>query len=221
MLDSETNRRVVVWAAIASAALSILYVIGQLMEWQGLLGSEGGPEGTSTPLGIAVLLTPSLLLASAFVILIAALHQFAPPGKRALSQAALAFATMYGTLVSLVYFVQLTLVMPRLAAGDMDQIEFLRFVPYRSFLFAVDLLGYSFMSVATLLAAFALPDFRHKPLAKTFMLANGFLLPFLALQMFFPALIWAAALWGFTFPSAALSLAAMFSQKRPAIVTGA
>ncbi|HEX5006298.1 MAG TPA: hypothetical protein VFV70_04250, partial [Hyphomonadaceae bacterium] len=78
------------WSAVASAALAVIYVGAQLLEWQGLLGSGGGPAGVSTPLGIAILLTPSLLLASAFVTLMAALHRFAPPSRSALSQAALA-----------------------------------------------------------------------------------------------------------------------------------
>jgi hypothetical protein len=211
---TETNRRVVVWFAVASAALAIIYVVGQLLEWRGLLGSSGGPDGISTPLGIVVLLLPSLLLASAFVITMAALHSFAPAGKNALSRAALAFATMYATLVSLVYFVQLTLVAPRMVAGDMTGIEFLRFVPYRSFLFAVDLLGYSFMSVSTLLGAFALPEFRQNRWAKALMAANGLLLPFVAFQMLVPQLIWGGALWGFTFPAAMLSVASMVSQRR-------
>jgi hypothetical protein len=213
--DMEATRRVGAWSAATSAIISIIYVIGQVLEWQGLLGSAGGPESTSTPLGIAVLLTPSLLLASTFVTMMAALHQASPSGRKAISQAALAFATVYVTLVSLIYFVQLTLVAPRLAAGDMGGLEYLRFVPYRSFLFAVDLLGYSFMSLSTLLAAFALPNIVLARLPKLLLLANGLLLPSIALQMYFPKLIWVAALWGLTFPAAMLALTAMFARAWP------
>ena len=209
----DSTRSVGLYSAIACALLSITYVLGQLLEWRGLLGSSGGPEGTSTPLGIAILLTPSLLLGCAFVTMMAALHQAAHSDRKAVSQAALAFATMYATLVSLVYFVQLTLVGPRMTAGDMAEIEFLRFVPYRSFLFAVDLLGYSFMSLATLFGAFALPDSPFARAPRIFMLATGLLLPAIALQMYFPRLIWVAALWGVTFPATSLFTAAMFARK--------
>lgn len=212
---SRASQNICGWAALVSAGLSLLYVAGQLLEWAGFLGSAGGPESTSTPFGIAVLLTPSLLLAPAFVVMMAALHDMAPPGGKAASLSALAFAIIYATLVSLVYFVQLTLVGPRMAAGDMAGIEVLRFVPYRSFLFAVDLLGYSFMSLATLAGAFATPDLRHGRLAAGLMLANGLLVPFLALQMFFPVLIWGGALWAITFPAACIAVAAMaFSRVR-------
>lgn len=211
---NNSSQWVGVWSAVSSAAFSLTYVAAQFLEWGGLLGSAGGPESASTPFGLAILLTPSLLLGSSFLVMMAALHQLSPPDRKVYSQAALAFATAYATLVSLVYFVQLTLVAPRLAAGDTSGIEFLLFVPYRSFLFAVDLLGYSFMSMATLFCAFALPNVRGSALAKAFLLGNGLLLPFLALQMFFPGLIYIAALWAVTFPGAACATAIMLAQTK-------
>lgn len=206
------TRQVGGWSAAAATVFALVYVGGQLLEWQGVLGSAGGPESTSTPLGIAVLLAPSLFLGSAFVVMMAALHVAAPEERRVFSLAGLSFAIMYATLVSMVYFTQLTLVAPRMATGDMAEIEFLRFVPYRSFLFAVDLLGYSFMSVATLLASFALPRQPFSGVARVLLLANGLLLPFVGLQMYFPQLIWIAALWGVTFPAASAAVCMMFFQ---------
>jgi hypothetical protein len=196
----------VFWSALACALLSLAYVVAQLFEWAGMLGSAGGPHATSTVFGLTLLLTPSLLLGSAFVLLMAGLHALAPPERRALALAALAFAVVYATLTGLVYYVQLMLVAPRMAAGDMADIALLRFVPYRSFLFAVDLLGYSFMSFATLLAAFALPAHPAARAARVALLANGLLLPFLAFQMIAPGLIWIAALWSLSFPAAMIAL---------------
>jgi len=195
------------WAAIACALLGSTYAMLQLLEWLGLFGSAGGPASVSTVTGLALLLTPSLLLGSAFLILLAALHQAAPAGRRAISQAALGFATVYATLISMVYFTQLTLVAPRMAAHDVTGLEPFLFVPYRTFLFAVDLLGYSMMSISTLLAAFALPAGRFAGSARFALLANGLLVPFLALQMLWPALIWGGALWGLTFPAAMIFIA--------------
>lgn len=205
--STHAARRLGVWAAIGCAVFSILYILAQLFEWAGALGSAGGPDSVSTSLGIGLLLTPSLLLGSSFVIMVACLHHTAPADRRVFSQAALAFATAYATLISLVYFTQLTLVGPRLATGDVEGIEFLIFVPYRSFLFAVDLLGYSFMSISTLLVAFALPVGRAARAARLFLLLNGLLLPFLALQMYVPVLIYPASLWAILFPAAAISVA--------------
>jgi hypothetical protein len=118
-----------------------------------MLGSKGGPESASTPLGLVLLLTPSLLLDSSFAILVVCIHQITAPENRVWSCAALVFATAYATLISLVYFVQLTFVAPRIVHGRTQGIEEFLFVPFDSFLYSVDLLGYSFMSVATLFAA--------------------------------------------------------------------
>lgn len=210
MALSPSTRRTGIAASAAALLLSLAYIAAQLVEWLGLLGSAGGPNAASTPLGIALLLTPSLLLGPAFVVTMAALHQAAPEDRRVFTLSGLAFAVMYATLTGLVYFVQLTFVGPRIAAGDTAGIELLLFVPYQSFLFAVDLLGYSLMSAATLIAAFGLPDAPGARRAKWAMIANGAILPFLAFQMFLPALIWPAAAWAITFPLAMGLLVALF-----------
>lgn len=200
------------WAAGCAALFSLVYIVAQLFEWAGWLGSSGGTNSASTSLGIYVLLLPSLLLGPCFVVTMAALHVFAAEERRVFTLSGLAFAAMYATLTGLVYFVQLTFVAPRLAAGNTAEIELLLFVPYKSFLFAIDLFGYSLMSLATLLSAFGLPDVPAAKTARLAMLANGALLPFLALQMFLPVLIWPAALWAITFPAAVILLVRVFSQ---------
>jgi hypothetical protein len=213
MIVPSSARTVGFWAAVCCAGFSLAYIVAQLFEWAGLLGSSGGPESASTALGIAILLTPSLLLGPSFVVLMAALHIAAPPEGKVFSLAGLAFAAMYATLTGLVYFVQLTFVGPRIAAGDTAGIELLLFVPYKSFLFAIDLLGYSLMSLATLIAAFALPPEPASRWARWAMIANGLILPFLAFQMFVPVLIWPAAAWAIAFPAMAVLLAAMFRKR--------
>jgi hypothetical protein len=204
------TRKTGIAAAACSLVFSLAYIGAQVLEWAGLLGSSGGPNASSTAFGIAVLLTPSLLLGPSFVVMMAALHSAAPDERKVFSLAGLALATCYATLTGLVYFVQLTFVGPRLAAGDTAGIELLLFVPYQSFLFAIDLFGYSLMCLASLLAAFALPDFPHRRLTRAAMIANGAIAPFLAFQMFLPVLIWLAALWTITFPLSAALLMRMF-----------
>jgi hypothetical protein len=207
---SPSTRAAGFWAAVLTASFSLIYVIGQIAEWLGWLGSTGGPEAMSTPLGIVVLLTPSLFLGSAFLVLLVSIHQAAPPEKRVWSLAAVAFGTCYAVLISVNYFVQLTLVGPRMARGELQGIEMFVFVPFDSFLYAVDILGYCFMSVATLFAAFVFTEAGRERVIRYFLIANGLLLPFLALQMYFHALIWPASLWAVTFPGSAIALAYFF-----------
>lgn len=197
------------WSALFSSLFSIVYIVGQLAEWFGLLGSNGGPESSSTVLGIVVLLTPSLFLGIAFLILMTAIHQYAPIHVRIWTNVALVFATIYTALISINYYVQLTLVAPHLISGEIDSIRFLLFKPFDSFLYSVDILGYSFMSLSTLFAGFA---FEKGP-ARSFLLANGLILPFIALQNYYHPLIWPASLWAVTFPGATISLARLFKSE--------
>jgi hypothetical protein len=168
------------WSAVACTVLSLAYVIAQLAEWAGWLGSLGGPSSRSMPFGLAVLLTPSLLLASAFLLLTVAVNEIAPRERQVFGDAAIAFV----------------------------------FEPFDSFLYAVDILGYSFMSLATVMAALALPIDLATRSARRFLLANGAILPFLALQMYVHELIWIASLWAITFPGANWALAAWFRRRR-------
>jgi hypothetical protein len=110
---------------------------------------------------------------------------------------------------------QLTLIAPRLAQGRIEGIEPFLFEPFDSFLYAVDILGYSFMSVATLLASRVFTGDGHERVVRVFLTANGLLLPFIALQMYVHSLIWIAALWAVTFPGSTWSLAILFRRAWP------
>jgi len=198
------------WSAVLATVFSITYIVGQIAEWLGLLGSGGGAESSSTPLGIVVLLTPSLFLGSSFLVLVVSIHQLASLERKVWSHAALVFATAYTVLISINYFVQLTWVAPRLASGQTQGIEPFLFVPFDSFLYSVDILGYSFMSVSTLFAARIFIGGGLVRVVRLFLTANGLLLPFIALQMYVHWLIWIAALWAVTFPVSTWSLAILF-----------
>ena len=210
-----TNRSVRtlgLWSALLCSLFSITYVVAQLAEWAGLLGSAGGPHSMSTTYGLAILLTPSLLLGISFVVLMVSIHYIAELPKRIWSHVAVVFASMYATLISIVYYVQLAFVMPRIARGETEDIALLMFEPFDSFLYAVDVFGYSLMSLSTLFAAAV---FRTKGIEhwiRWALIANGCLIPFLALQMYYPPLIWGGSLWGITFPAATLLLAMYFKR---------
>jgi len=198
------------WSAVLATVFSLTYVVAQLVEWAGLMGSGGGAESESTPFGLVVLLTPSLLLGSAFLVLVVSIHQVASPDRKVWSQSALAFATLYAALISINYFVQLTWVVPRLMSGQFAGIEPFLFTPFDSFLHAVDILGYSFMSVSTLFAARVFTGSGTERVVRRFLMANGLLLPFIGLQMYVHELIWVAAFWAITFPGSTWSLAILF-----------
>jgi hypothetical protein len=222
---TSANKAVGFWSAILATGFSLTYVVAQLAEWLGWLGSEGGPGSSSTAFGLAVLLAPSLLLSASFLVLLTSVHQAAPPEKKVWSQAALSFGTVYTVLISMTYFVQLTFVAPRIAEGRTEGIEVFLFVPFDSFLYSVDLLGYSFMSLATLCAALVFEKRGLERVARWFLLANGLLVPFLVGQLFLNALIWPAAAWAITFPGATWTIALLFRRAetdsaKPSVAVG-
>lgn len=212
MTHHQSVRTLGLWAAILCTVFSLAYVVAQLGEWAGLLGSAGGPHSRSTPVGLALLLTPSLLLGVAFVALTVAIHHQARLAARVWTHLAVACATMYATLIGIVYYVQLAFVMPRMARGNVEDIRLLIFEPFDSFLYAVDMLGYSFMSLSTLFAAAAFREPGLERWIRRALIANGCLIPFLALQMYFPRLIWGGSLWAITFPAATWLLAMHFQR---------
>ena len=202
------------WSAVLASVFSLAYVIGQLAEWSGLMGSGGGPENDSTWYGLVVLLVPSLFLGISFVVMMVSVHCQAPTDRRIWSQTGLTFAIMYGTLICMNYFVQLTLVAPALYRGDVgDSVRPFLFNVFNSFTYSVDLLGYSFMSLSTLFAAFVFMGPGLEKTARWFLIANGLIMPFIALQTFYHPLIWGASLWAVTLPGATISLAMLFRRR--------
>jgi hypothetical protein len=205
-----------VWSAVLCTVFSLTYIVAQLGEWNGLFGSSGGPHSQSTPLGLIVLLTPSLLLGLSFVVLIVSIHYYAETTARIWSHIAVVFASIYATLISIVYYVQLAFVMPRLVRGDTEGIEHLVFEPFDSWLYAVDVYGYSLMSLSTLFAAAVFKSHGIERWIRWALIANGCLIPFLSLQMFYPPLIWGGSLWAITFPTATWLIAVHFRRLRVA-----
>lgn len=199
-------------SAFLSSIFSIIYIIGQLAEWFDLMGSGGGPENSSTALGIIVLLVPSLFLAPSFALLMVSLHYYAPADRKVWSHAAIVFAAVYTVMVSINYYVQLTLILPHMLSGETESVRPFLFTPFDSFIYSVDVLGYSFMSLSTLFAAFIFTGSGLERTARRFMIANGLLIPFLALQIYYHPLIWFASLWAVTFPGTTITLAMIFKR---------
>lgn len=179
--------RLATMAAWGACLASIAYSVPQVLQVMRLL-----PD----PIDRILIFAPSLALAPLFVVAMAALAAEAAPPARAWRFAALATATLYAAFVSPVYVIQLGVVIPRELAGDPAFAAF-TCCGFRNPLTVVDLLGYTFMSLATLLLA---PTCRGA--ARWALAANGVLGVPIFLQLAWPQLIWVAAPWMVTFPVA-------------------
>jgi hypothetical protein len=193
------------WAALAALVAAVGYGIPQIMQVMGLL-----PD----PLDRILIFAPSLLLAPAFVLAMAALHQATDPDRRIWSLAGLALAILYAGFVGVVYVTQLGVVIPGEMRGAAADVALLKCCSTGAFMTAVDLLGYTSMSLATLLAAPAIAGGGVSRWTRLAFAANGVLAPFLIAQLAWPELIYIGALWLITFPLSMLLLTVVFAQSR-------
>jgi len=132
----------------------------------------------------------SLCIAVPFMVALLALHYITPSESRFWSHAALLFAVIYVTYVTLNYAVQLTVVLP------FDQRNTVLDQTPHSLFWTIDALGYIFMGFATL---FAVPLFAKQGPEKRiryFFLANGLMNPVIAFVYFYPVFSTPVLLFG-------------------------
>lgn len=100
----------------------------------------------------SLMFASSFLLAPAFVAMMTSIHHHAPAEKKVWSQLGLSFAVIYAVMCSLTYYIQLTFVANNYLPVAQEAALPFAFIPGTP-LFAQDMLGYAFMTAATLAAA--------------------------------------------------------------------
>ncbi len=165
------------------------------------------------PLDAILIFGFSLGIATPFMLSILALHYTVPNEKKIWTHAALLFAIIYTTYVTLNYVVQLGTVIPMTLNGTSDEIRVLIQSPHSLF-WDVDALGYIFLGMTTL---FAFPVFVKHGLQswlRWFFLANALFTPVIALIYFYPhfsvTLLLLGLPWLITAPGSMLLLALFF-----------
>ncbi|MCL4429442.1 MAG: hypothetical protein M1167_01700 [Chloroflexi bacterium] len=155
---------------------------------------------------------PSILLAPMFVIMMLSIHHYAPEDKKVLSQLAFSFALICAAILSIHYYIQLTVVQQGILSNELTGLwQFAAPNPH-SFFWTLAALGYGFMGIALLCVA---PIFAEKTdcAIKWLFIANGIIgVGFLignALGIFIVNIL-ASFIWGVLFPIAALLLAQKF-----------
>lgn len=185
------------WSAILSVIFALGYSVAQLLSTFKII-----PH----PQDLFWLFLPSLFLAPAFLLTMISLHYSISGSLKIWTAAGCAFAILYTICASIVYFTQLTVVLPKELKGQVDA-NYVLIFETKTFLMAVDCIGYFFMSLSTLFAAFAVR--KHKWMYRG-LLWNGLLLPILILAFFYPAFYYAGAVWMLTFPLAMINTAKFF-----------
>ena len=196
--NAPMTRRFGVWMAWSAALASSAYAAAQILQLLAVL---------SDPWDRILIFAPSLALAPAFVLAVAALHARTPPSRRLWSLGALALAILYAADVSLVYVVQLCAVIQNDLDGSGASVALFACCNFHMPATSIDLLGYTYMSFSTLLLAAALPAGVTTRALRWALIANGTLAPVILGQLLWPVLIYMASPWLVTFPASMLLLA--------------
>lgn len=192
------------WAALVAFVAATGYSVVQVMQVLGLI---------LFPLDAILIFGFSICIATPFVIAMAAFHHAVPFEKRAWTLAAVALASMYATLVSMVYMTELTVTIPQTLQGHAATVQPFTFAPH-SFFWAIDALGYVFMSFAALLAAGALAWRGLEGWLRLFLILHGLQAPVIVMILLRPDLLLWGSEWIVTGPGAMLLMAVYFARAR-------
>lgn len=197
-VDSAEKRLVYEMGFWSAAVATVLVVVAGITA-----------TASSQPLATII----GFLLTSSFLVVMACIHSYASNERKVFSLIGLTFATIYATLISVNYFIQLTYV----RQNNFDVSMFDMTNP-QSMMWVIEVLGYFFMGLSTLFAAPVFESGKTESLAKWLFAANGVLgiltpvgyVMNLPLQIMLGGLI----VWDIVMPLATASIAYMFWRLR-------
>jgi len=194
MADEQPNISLLgFWAAIAFTVVVIFSGITATAAWK----------------------TPSLisgiLLVPIFMILMVCIHEYAPAERKIFSRLGMLFAIGYAVLISFNYFIQLTLVRQGLYTVPFDMSDPL------SMMFAIEILGYGFMGLATLFTAWVFNSGRLENAVRWLFIINGVLgiggVIGYILNLNINIMYWGLVAWDIIMPVSSVLLAIIFKQR--------
>jgi uncharacterized protein YqgC (DUF456 family) len=162
------------------------------------------------PWSDVLIVAPSLLVPPALLLALNCLHAGVHGPEATWSRAALGFATISAVLVDLVHIVQLGAVIPARVRGEGGTVRLVALS--QAWVQAVDAWGWAMMSVALLLAAWAVRPVGAGRAARWAFLAHGLLAPFVVLPLWIPPLLAVGSLRFVTGPLALFCLLRLFAR---------
>jgi hypothetical protein len=115
-----------------------------------------------------------LILPASFVAMMASVHYITPPEKRVLSHLGLSFAIAYTVMCSIAYYIQLVVVCTNSLGVSSDAMALFTFTP-GSAMFGIDMLGYTFLALATLVTSPVFGEGTRERWLKRLFFAHGLL----------------------------------------------
>ncbi len=205
-------KRLGFWSALATSLLVLFIDIGMIASMILLpMNSTANIEAYANSFSSLQMLPfiPSLMLGPMFVIMMLCIHFWSPQDKKALSQLGFSFAIVCAAILSIHYYIQLTVVQQGILNNELSGLwQFVAPNPH-SFFWTFAALGYGFMGIALLFAAPVFSEKYDRALKWLFATNGSIGIAFLvgnALGVFAVNIL-ASILWGILFLITSLLLA--------------
>lgn len=188
------------FSSLVTLIFGSLYILALLFSLLGLF---------SKPWDTFWQLLPSIFLAWSFMASVAIIFKSRSDSVSVWPIVGLSFAIIYSTINSIVYFTELTVVIPKIIENDYSSLSLLLFEPGK-FLFAINGLAYTLMSVSAFFVSFSFKNQGSDRFPKWALFAHGIVGPFILGAVLWAPLTYIGALWIFTFPIMCIALMRYF-----------
>jgi hypothetical protein len=204
------------WSAIFASVFTILFVftaiatslIFPMKAWNGIqIYAE-----SFNFLDMASFI-PAFFLAPTMIVLIACINAIAPTSKKIFSQIGLGFTIVYAAIITTNYYLQLFVVRLNLQGGALEGLSILAQPNLHSIFFALETLGYAFLSLATLFVSLVFTSGKLEIWMRSLFIVSGAVGIFGVIVAPFdqPYLIFAGlGLWSLAFPISTILLSIFF-----------
>jgi len=222
IIKTFTNRQIAIilgfWSAIFASVFTILFVLiafGTSLMFPMRAWNEMQDYAQNFNFLDMESFIPAFFLAPTMVILIACVNAIVPESKKVFSQIGLAFTIVYAAIIPTNYYLQLFVVRLNLQSGTLEGLSILAQPNLHSTFFALETLGYGFLSLATLFVSLVFTRSNLGIWIRSLFIISGAVGIFALLIAPFdqPYLIFAGlGIWSIAFPISTILLSIFFSR---------
>jgi len=203
---------VVFFNVVSSILMIPSWFLSPILPWRGIEAYASTFDFFQTASMI-----PGFLVILPFLPMMAAIHYSSQPDRKAYTMLGVGFASISVAMLGFQYYSQFTVVRYNLMSGEQPGLGLFVLGNPHSFFWPLETLGYGFMSLSTLFAAFAFFGDNLKRWIRTLFIANGVvgIGGMIAYPLEIPtvAVLCGLFLWTLVFPALSILLAISFRQR--------
>ncbi len=208
------------WSAVVLTIFNVLSSLMMIPSWftNPILPWRGIDYYASTfDLFQIASMVPGFLVVLPFLPMMAAIHYTSPSDRKVFSMIGIAFAAISVGMLGFQYYSQVTVVNYNIVTGDEPALGLFVLGNPHSFFWVLEVLGYGFMSLSTLFAAFAFSGGSLAHWIRALFIANGALgiagMVAYPLEVTTVAVLSGLGLWTVVFPASTILLAISFRRR--------